>query len=313
MTTEAPTNGEFQDEPHSAAYFGPQRDFWWNQDYLELLARRWQFESIRSVLDVGSGVAHWGMRLISVLPPQASVIGVERDPRSVQQANRRAESAGLPGRLRSVQGVAEALPFEDATFDLVTCQTVLMHVLDVPAVIAEMCRVARPGGLVVAAEPSNDPALLVATSATAEEALETRLDRVRFALTCERGKLALGEGSSFAADLLPGRFAEAGLEQIATYINDKPFPLVPPYASEDQQALRSALIDDARDGRWIWSREEAQRYFVAGGGAPGEFDEIWQIRMAEARRTASDLEAGTFHMAGGGIQYVVGARRPAGT
>ncbi len=23
------------EEPHSAAYFGPERDFWWNHDHLE--------------------------------------------------------------------------------------------------------------------------------------------------------------------------------------------------------------------------------------------------------------------------------------
>lgn len=29
------------DTPHSAEYFGEQRDFWWNHDFLQLMARRW--------------------------------------------------------------------------------------------------------------------------------------------------------------------------------------------------------------------------------------------------------------------------------
>jgi len=40
-------------EPHSAAYFNLQRDFWWNPDYLQLLAGRLGLGDVRSVLDVG--------------------------------------------------------------------------------------------------------------------------------------------------------------------------------------------------------------------------------------------------------------------
>ncbi|MGA9860021.1 MAG: hypothetical protein WBQ18_19300 [Solirubrobacteraceae bacterium] len=29
-------------KPHSAAFFNPQRDFWWNDDYLQLLAARFE-------------------------------------------------------------------------------------------------------------------------------------------------------------------------------------------------------------------------------------------------------------------------------
>jgi ubiquinone/menaquinone biosynthesis C-methylase UbiE len=310
MTPDRPNGGE-ADAPHSAAYFGPQRDFWWNPDYLALLAKRWQFDRVESVLDVGAGVGHWGMRLIDALPARASVIGLERDPRSVEQAGLRAAAFGLSERCRYVEGLAEALPFDDESFDLVTCQTLLMHVPDVRVVIREMRRVARPGGLILAAEPSNDAALMVATSSSSGESLEDRLDRLRFALTCERGKQALAEGSSLTADLLPGYFAEARLEQIDASINDKPFPLIPPYASEDQQALKAAIIDDAAEQRWIWSREDARRYFIAGGGAEQEFDAVWQRRLDELSRTVRDLQAGTFHTAGGGIQYVIGGRRPA--
>ena len=31
-----------QPKPHSAEYFGPQRDFWWNRDFLDLRAKRWR-------------------------------------------------------------------------------------------------------------------------------------------------------------------------------------------------------------------------------------------------------------------------------
>lgn len=46
------------DDPHSAAYFNDQRDFWFNDDWLRLLARRLGFDQVRWALDVGSGQGH---------------------------------------------------------------------------------------------------------------------------------------------------------------------------------------------------------------------------------------------------------------
>jgi hypothetical protein len=44
---------------HSEEYFGPYRDFWWNRDFLELMARRWQLGRYQSLLDVGCGMPAW--------------------------------------------------------------------------------------------------------------------------------------------------------------------------------------------------------------------------------------------------------------
>lgn len=295
--------------PHSSEYFGPQRDFWWNRDYLELLAARWELGQVESAVDVGAGVGHWGMVLASVLSPRASVVGVERDERSVEEARHRAQEAGLAGRTSYVQDVAEALPFEDETFDLATCQTLLIHVPDVRVVLEEMRRVTKVGGLVVAAEPNNSASLLVASGPESGESVEARLDRLRFVLTCERGKIALGEGDNSLGDLLPGHFADVGLTGIETYINDKASALVPPYATEEQEALRAALVEDREQGRWVWPRDDAERYFVAGGGNASGFDEIWARGLAELDARVAQLDQGVLHTAGGGIHYIVCGRR----
>ncbi len=52
---------------------------------------------------------------------------------------------------------AEALPFPDGTFNVVTCNGVLHHIEDVGVVLAEARRVLRPGGVFYADEiPSGD-------------------------------------------------------------------------------------------------------------------------------------------------------------
>jgi len=296
-------------EPHSAAYFNAQRDFWWNRDFLQLLASRLGLGEVRSALDVGAGIGHWSLLLLPMLAPEAEIVGVERDSRWVGQARARATELGVAGRCRYVQGVAEALEFDDATFELVTCQTLLIHVADVPPVLNEMRRVLRPGGRLLVAEPNNIAGMLVADSTTGDLPTDERIERVAFALVCERGKAALGEGDSSVGDLLPGVFAAAGLVDIETFLNDRAFALIPPYALPEQQALKAAILEDANSDQWIWSESDARRYYLAGGGREGEFDQRWQRRLKEIHEVARQLDAGRFHTAGGGIQYVVSGRR----
>ncbi|HEY5317807.1 MAG TPA: methyltransferase domain-containing protein [Solirubrobacteraceae bacterium] len=254
--------------PHSAAYLGAERDFWWNEDYLELLARRFDFAGVASVLDVGAGIGHWGMLLASVLPREAFIVGLERDPRWVQAADRRRERREDSSRFRFDQGVAEALPYEAGTFDLVTCQTLLMHVPDPEAVIAEMVRVTRPGGLVLASEPNNAAGFVVESNLSARASVEARTEAIRFILVCERGKMLLGKGSNRIGDLVPGYFAAAGLTRVKAYMNDRAAMMVEPY-DDAGQAFASMLAGFSSQGCWCWPREEAHEYFVAGRGTRG--------------------------------------------
>ena len=297
------------EEPHSAQFFNAQRDFWWNSDYLQLLGDRLALRRVRSALDVGAGVGHWGALLLPLLAPDATIVGVEREPRWVERAQARAAELSIAERCRYVAGVAESLDFKDASFDLVTCQTLLIHVADVPAVLGEMRRVLRPGGLLLVAEPNNIASTLVADSITSHEPVETRVERVEFAAICERGKAAVGEGDNSVGDLLPGYFARAGMTDIQTYLNDKALCLVPPYNSPEQSALKDAMLEAAAQQRWIWARPVAKRYYLAGGGEEHAFESRWQRRLSETYEAARQLTANQLHTAGGGIQYLVAGRR----
>jgi SAM-dependent methyltransferase len=291
-------------EPHSAQYFGEGRDFWWNLDQLELCAQRIGLrDGVRSVLDVGSGVGHWGRLLSRVLDPAATTVGVDPEPQWVSEAGARAPDERFSYRV----GSAEALPFEDASFDLVTCQTVLIHVASPAAAIAEMVRVVRPGGVVLAAEPNNRALNLLGTSIVT---LDDLADAARFYFVCEKGQIALGEGDSSLGDLVPGLFQEAGLVGIQTYMSDKVSLMLPPYESEEQQALAREYASGAERGAFGWTREEAWRWYSAGGGDLESFEPAWARRVAENRAQVEAIAAGTFHSAGGQILYLVSGRRP---
>lgn len=297
-------------DSHSAEYFGDTRDYWWNPDFLELIGKRLSLDRVRDVLDVGCGVGHWGQLLAHVLPSGARVQGVDRDPLWVEKAAARATARGLADRFSYRVSVAEKLPFADASFDLVTCQTVLIHTPDPGAAVDEMVRVARPGGLILAAEPNNVANALTFDSLSFHDPVDEIIVRVRLQLICERGKAALGEGNNSIGDLVPGLFAERDLIDVRVYLNDKVHVFLPPYDSPEQRAELEERADRKHRDFWIWSREDTHRYFLAGGGRDVEFDALWTVAIGGRDKVDEAIADRTYAGAGGGIGYLVAGRKP---
>ncbi len=295
---------------HSAEYFGEQRDYWWNQDYIGLVAKRLNLSQARRVLDVGSGIGHWGRLILPHLDPGVEMIGVDREPQWVQVATQTAAAKGLSDRVRYQVGEAERLAFADGEFDLVTCQTLLLHVRDYRVVLQEMVRVLKPGGRLLVVEPNNLAGALLRASMGEREGLEDRLRLVRFQAICEYGKEQAGEGNNSTGDRLPGFFVELGLTDLTVYQSDHAYPMVPPYASRPEQVMKEQMIDWAQRDIWIWNESDAKRYFIAGGGPEEEFPGLWRLAMESVRRVADELRAGTYHAAGGSVVYVISAIKP---
>lgn len=99
----------------------------------------------RDVLDVPCG-AGWGSSLLS---GYASLTGLDIDADAIAFATQR-----YPG-IRFVTGPMEALPFEDASFDVVLCLEGLEHVFasDARAFLRQARRVLRPGGRLILTAP----------------------------------------------------------------------------------------------------------------------------------------------------------------
>lgn len=294
---------------HSAEHFGDTRDHWWNSDFLQLMVQRWQLDRARDVLDVGSGVGHWGQLLASVLSDDVRVTGVEREPRWVEVASARARARGLGERFSYLQGDATRLPFADDTFDLTTCQTLLIHLREPSVALAEMQRVTRPGGRVVVAEPNNLTAALLLDSVTNQASVESIVELVRFQLICERGKVALGEGDNSLGDRVPGMFAEQGLVDVQVYVNDKAPAIFPPYATDAQRAAVEEERDGLARGHWNWSESETKRFFLAGGGSERDFPGYFSRGLAARERIVGGIERGAYHGISGGAFFLIGGRK----
>jgi len=93
------------------------------------------------ILDVGCG---GGLLAEEFARLGSTVTGVDPSTKSLEAARRHAADAGLS--ISYEAGVAEELPFPDASFDAVYCCDVLEHVEDLDRVVGEAARVLKPGG-----------------------------------------------------------------------------------------------------------------------------------------------------------------------
>jgi demethylmenaquinone methyltransferase / 2-methoxy-6-polyprenyl-1,4-benzoquinol methylase len=99
---------------------------------------------LSTVLDVATGTGAVARRL---LDRGCTVTGLDQSPGMLEVARER-----LGARAVFVEGRAECLPFEDASFDALTFTYLLRYVEEPGAVLRELARVVRPGGTVAMLE-----------------------------------------------------------------------------------------------------------------------------------------------------------------
>ena len=96
------------------------------------------------VLDVATGT---GLVAAELVPRGFRVTGVDQSPEMLASARRR-----FGEQVELVEASAEALPFEDASFDHLTVTYLLRYVEDPAATLVELARAVRPGGVVASLE-----------------------------------------------------------------------------------------------------------------------------------------------------------------
>jgi len=106
-----------------------------------------------AVLDVGCGPASDVFDLEAIVGPTGRAVGVDVSTTMIEEARRRAAASG--SRAEFQLSPVESLPFADRTFDAVRAERVLIHVADAARAVAEIARVTKPGGRVVAIEPDH--------------------------------------------------------------------------------------------------------------------------------------------------------------
>jgi ubiquinone/menaquinone biosynthesis C-methylase UbiE len=304
--------GSASPQGHSEEHFGEQRDFWWNRDFLDLMAERCLLSQASSMADIGCGLCHWSRLLYPYLRPPARFAGVDREPRWVlegEQQFRRAFPTVPPDLLTFVEGDATNIPLPQNSFDVVTCQTLLMHLPQPMVALREMVRILRPGGLLLCVEPNNLWNRMAFTSLMAEETVEEVVRHFEFWLRYQRGKAKAGAGDENIGDLLPGYFAQTGLAAIKVHQSDRVAALFPPYDSPAQQALLKQDEEWKTSATGPWNVGELRRYVALAGGSEEFFASVFAENTKRFNREKQALAAGIFHAAFGSMTYLVSGRK----
>jgi ubiquinone/menaquinone biosynthesis C-methylase UbiE len=120
----------------------------------------WPDEPFRDALEIGSGTGYFSLNLLQMGAIQR-LVSTDISPGMLSTLSETAHELGLAVETEVTD--AEALPFEDASFDLVFGHAVLHHIPDLDRALAEFRRVLRPGGAIAfCGEPSRYGDLLAA-------------------------------------------------------------------------------------------------------------------------------------------------------
>ena len=166
-------------------------------------------------LEVGTGTGADALVLAERFG--VSVVGVDTSTTMVEEARRR-------GLREARVADAEALPFDDASFDGCWADRTFQHLADPEAALAELCRVTKDGGRLVVADPDYDTQVLdIPDQELARKVLRFRADH------------ALRNGT--LAHRMGGLFVRAGLSGVA--VEAVPVVLRDPAALDNAMGLRT--------------------------------------------------------------------------
>jgi ubiquinone/menaquinone biosynthesis C-methylase UbiE len=185
------------------------------------------------VLDVAAGTGHAARRLAATA---RAVVALDATPAMLARGHAQARTEGRENVV-FMRGEAAALPFVDASFDVVVSRFAAHHFERPEAVVAEMARCARPGGHVALVDLVADD-----DGAIAEE--QNRLERLRDP----------SHTRMLPAIEIQALLSEVGLEGVDVATRPLERPLTPwlEQAQTPAQAaaeIRAALHGDIAGGR----------------------------------------------------------------
>jgi SAM-dependent methyltransferase len=197
------------------------------------------------VIDLGCGPSGILDLLADRVGPAGRVVGLDVDPVNVALAREFAAERGL-ANVEVMQGDSHRTDFPSASFDLVHARTLLINIPDPAAVVAEMVRLARPGGWVAVLEPDGVSVCYPANPAWG------RLTEIFLSAQLVDG------ADTFIGRRLPELFRQAGLADIGVAAQADIYP-----AGNSRRAIRADLVRSMRP-----------KIMAAGIASERELDEV---------------------------------------
>ena len=207
------------------------------------------------VLDIACGTGVLSLVAAEIVKPDGSVTGLDLNPGMLAVARRKAPHIDWR------EASAEAIPFEDATFDAIVSQFGLMFFEDKVGALREMVRILRPGGkLAVAVWDSLE-------NVTGYAAVTRLLSRLFGDPAAEslRAPYSLGD-----IQILSSLFSDAGVPDftISTLEGKARYPSIRYWMEADIRGWTlSDALDDAQFESLVSEAETELARFVDAHGA----------------------------------------------
>ncbi len=199
-------------------------------------------------IDLGCGPSGILDLLADRVGPAGQVVGPDFEPANVALAREFAAQRRL-ANVEVMQGDAHRTGFPSASYDLVHARTLLINIPDPAAVVAEMVRLARPGGWVAVLEPDGGGSVCY----PAHPAWD-RLTQIFFSAQQVDG------ADTFIGRRLPELLRQAGLADIGVEAKADIYP-----AGHSRRTIRADLVRSMRP-----------KILAAGIASERELDEVDQ-------------------------------------
>ena len=288
-----------------------QRKSLWLEDTLDKLAAWLGLKPGMTAVDVGCGLGYLGYTYWRYFGQGGRYFGVDISPELIRDAEEGAKEWAKDGKASFKVGDAYKLPFPDDFADWVMCQILLIHLEKPERALAEMIRVAKPGGLVMCKEPDNVSTMLtIRYPSLPELEIEEQLLIAKIVMTYNQGRIKLGLGDWSIGRKVPRMMKKLGLTDIGVRIGDRAYYLEPPYEGPLQQYhlehVKKQWLDEKRHKTWI---DRFKDGFLAGGGDPGDFERYRELDERIMSTMRRQVEDGQFFQCGSGDIYVTKGRK----
>jgi len=212
----------------------------------------------QSAIDVGCGPRGILDLLAAAVSPGGRVVGLDADRTHTELARRHVSERGLAG-VEVVTADARQTGLQAGSFDLVHARTLLVTIPDPAEVMAEMVRLARPGGWVASQEPDTEHALCYPPLPA--------WDRLREIFTVAHGRLG---ADPRIGRRLPELLRQAGLAGIEVTVHAPAYP-----AGHSRRTLLPDLVRSLRPA--------ILQYGLSGERELAELDQAVRAHLADPR------------------------------
>ena len=172
----------------------------------------------QKVLDLAGGTGDLTAKFSRIVGESGQVVLADINDSMLKVGRDKLRNQGLVDNIRYVQANAEALPFPDNHFDLITIGFGLRNVTDKDKALASMFRVLKPGGRL----------LVLEFSKPASEVIAKLYDLYSFKLLPKMGEIVANDGESYKylaesirmhpdQQTLAGMMEQVGFEQVEFY------------------------------------------------------------------------------------------------